>query len=61
MGHGNALRYLMSRILDAREDAWADMLLYHCGLSRVGVIADGRAGLHSFNETGHMRAADRTH
>jgi broad specificity phosphatase PhoE len=61
VGHGNALRYLMSRVLGSREDAWADMLLYHCGLSRVQVISDGRAGLYSFNETGHMRPADRTH
>ena len=46
VGHGNAFRYLICRVLDLRLDDWARFDMHNCGISRIAV--------KTLNDSGHL-------
>ena len=58
--HGNVIRYLVSQIVGANSDAWVNMIIHHCGITRVLVDTDGFVCLVSHNDIGHLSDALRT-
>jgi serine/threonine-protein phosphatase PGAM5 len=51
--HGNVVRYLVCRALEVNLDAWANMHIYNCGISRVMIEPHGMF-LISHNEINHI-------
>ena len=60
VAHGNIIRYLLCKALDVDPDAWGNMMIFHCSISRVVVDPDGSMMLLSHNETGHLPSFLRT-
>ncbi|MBC7812770.1 MAG: histidine phosphatase family protein [Burkholderiales bacterium] len=58
--HGNILRYFICRALDVPPDAWTNMEIYNCGISRVMIEESGRMRLISHNDIGHLPPSLRT-
>lgn len=58
--HGNVLRYLVARALHAGPDAWVNMLVDHCGITRIAITGQGDTFLLTHNDTSHLPEALRT-
>ncbi len=55
VGHGNAIRYLICRVLDdLRLDAWARFDMHNCGISRVTVKTYLGTQVAGLNDSGHL-------
>lgn len=54
VAHGNIIRYLLCRAIGVSPAAWANMLVYHCGISRFMVDPIEGIIMLSFNELGHI-------
>jgi serine/threonine-protein phosphatase PGAM5 len=52
--HGNIMRFLVCRAMAVDPDAWGNLLVNHCGISRIVVESDGSMFLLSHNDVGHM-------
>lgn len=53
VGHGNAFRYLLCRVLTVRIDAWARFDMHNCGISRIAFKSLIGAQI-TVNDTGHL-------
>src|SRR5690349_9001600 len=58
--HGNLIRYLLCRVLDAPLDAWANLFLLHCSVSVVRVDEMGVMTLMGHNLVEHLPPRLRT-
>jgi serine/threonine-protein phosphatase PGAM5 len=58
--HGNLLRYFICRALGVSPEAWTNMEIYNCGISRVMIEDSGRMRLISHNDIGHLPPSLRT-
>lgn len=54
VGHGNAFRYLICRVLDLRLDDWARFDMHNCGISRIEVKTLLGTQVTGLNDTGHL-------
>ena len=54
VGHGNAFRYLICRVLDLALDDWARFDMHNCGISRVEVKTLFGVQVTGLNDTGHL-------
>jgi broad specificity phosphatase PhoE len=54
VAHGNLIRYLVLRALDAPGELWMHMDIYQCGISIVQIAPDGQTQLIAHNDTGHI-------
>ena len=54
VGHGNAFRYLVCRVLDSDPDNWARFDMHNCGISRVEVKTFLGVQVTGLNDTGHL-------
>lgn len=54
VGHGNAFRYLICRVLDLRLDDWARFDMHNCGISRIDVKTFLGTQVTGLNDTGHL-------
>ena len=54
VGHGNAFRYLLCRVLDLRLDDWARFDMHNCGISRIAVKTFLGTQVTGLNDTGHL-------
>ncbi|MCU0476562.1 MAG: histidine phosphatase family protein [Anaerolineae bacterium] len=54
VSHGNVIRYLLSLALEAGEDAWTNMLVYHCSICRVVIDPDGYPMVMVVNDQAHI-------
>lgn len=54
VGHGNAFRYLICRVLDLRGDGWARFDMHNCGISRIDVKTLLGVQVTGLNDTGHL-------
>ena len=54
VGHGNAFRYLVCRVLDLDPDDWARFDMNNCGISRVEVKTFLGVQVTGLNDTGHL-------
>ena len=61
IAHGNLIRALVVRLLNADEDSWIDMECRNCSITTVDVYGDGRRILVGFNDVGHLEEELRTH
>lgn len=52
--HGNILRYFTCRALNVDVSTWANMNIYHCGITSIEIGEDGLPRLIAHNETGHL-------
>ena len=58
--HGNLIRYLACRVLQALPESWVNMGSNNCGVSQVLIKPDGRMRLMSYNDVGHLPDRLRT-
>ena len=61
VGHGNAFRYLLCRVLAVRLDAWARFDIRNCGICRVASKSLLGTQVAGFNDTGHLPASMLTY
>lgn len=54
VGHGNAFRYLICRVLGLRLDDWARFDMHNCGISRIDVKTFLGTQVTGLNDTGHL-------
>ena len=54
VGHGNAIRYLICRVLDLRLDDWARFDIHNCGISRIEAKTLLGVQVTGLNDTGHL-------
>ena len=54
VAHGNAIRYLLCRVLDLPTDAWAKFDINNCGLCRVDVKTMLGTQVTGLNDIGHL-------
>ena len=54
VGHGNAFRYLVCRVLALNPDDWARFDMHNCGISRVEVKTFLGVQVTGLNDTGHL-------
>ena len=54
VAHGNAICYLLCRVLKLPTDAWARFAMNNCGLSRVDVHTGVGRQVTGFNDVGHL-------
>ena len=54
VGHGNAFRYLICRVLDLRLDDWARFDMHNCGISRIAIKTLLGTQVTGLNDTGHL-------
>ncbi len=54
VGHGNAFRYLICRVLGLRLDDWARFDMHNCGISRIAVKTYLGTQVTGLNDTGHL-------
>lgn len=54
VAHGNLIRYLVCRVLRASPEAWINMDLCNCGVSKVLIRSDGWMTLVSHNDVAHL-------
>ncbi len=52
--HGNIIRALVTRVMDAPLECWFRAVMTNCGITQVMCAGDGRYRLLSFNERGHI-------
>jgi broad specificity phosphatase PhoE len=60
VAHGNILAYLVCRALGVSPDAWGNVRMFHCGVTRITVEANGIMFLFSHNDIGHLPLSMRT-
>lgn len=54
VGHGNAFRYLLCRVLAVRLDAWARFDMHNAGIARIAAKTFLGTQVVQFNDTGHL-------
>ncbi len=54
VSHGNAIRYLVTRVLKVDPMSWLGMSIGNCSLTVVKVLSDGSMKLLSFSDVGHI-------
>lgn len=54
VAHGNVIRYMLTLAMDASDDAWANMIVYHCSFSRVSIEANGLPMVMAVNDQAHL-------
>ncbi len=54
VSHGNVIRYLLSLAMEAGEDAWTNMLVYHGSISRVVIDPEGNPMVMVVNDQSHI-------
>ena len=54
VGHGNAFRYLICRVLDLALDDWARFDMHNCGISTIAVKTLLGTQVTGLNDTGHL-------
>src|SRR4051794_1783548 len=52
--HGNIIRYLMLRVLQAPPELWLNADIQNCGTCEIVIRDGGKMQLISFNDTGHL-------
>lgn len=52
--HGNLIRYLVCRVLDAPSKHWNRLEIANCSVSEVRIKPDGRPSLLTFNDQSHL-------
>lgn len=52
--HGNVIRYFVMRVMNAPIELWANIDVYHTGLTRLLVYPSGHAKLITHNEIAHL-------
>ncbi len=52
--HGNAIRYLVTRVLKVETNAWLGMGIGHTSITVVRVEPDGALKLRSYSDIGHL-------
>ncbi len=57
--HGNVIRAIVTRVIDAPLECWAKAGITNCGITQIFCLGDGRVRLVSFNERGHLPFALR--
>lgn len=57
VAHGNAIRYLLCRVLSLPTEAWARFDIHNCGLCRVDVKTVLGTQVTGFNDVGHLPAS----
>ncbi len=58
--HGNLIRYLACRAIQAAPELWLNMDILNCSLSEV-VIVPGKMRLTAFSDSGHLAPELRTY
>lgn len=58
--HGNILRYFACQAIGINVGLWANMNIYHCGLTVIEIASDGLMRLIQHNQTAHMPFDDIT-
>lgn len=58
--HGNIIRYFVTAALKTDPDLWTNLLIHHCGITRVMIDHDGDMYLISHNDIGHLPLEHRT-
>lgn len=53
-GHGNVIRYLVTRALGVDTKSWLGMSIGNCSLTEIVVFADGSMKVLSFSDVGHI-------
>jgi serine/threonine-protein phosphatase PGAM5 len=56
VGHGNVIRYLVTRALGVDSEAWLEMSVGHASITRIRVEADGRFKVIGVGDVGHLPA-----
>jgi len=54
VSHGNVIRYLISLAMEAGDDAWTNMLVYHCSICRVVIDPEGHPMVMAVNDQSHI-------
>lgn len=54
VSHGNVIRYLISLAMEAGDDAWTNMLIYHCSICRVVIDPGGHPMVVAVNDQSHI-------
>ena len=52
--HGNLIRYLVCRVLQAPPESWVNMGTFNCGISQAVIESDGKMWLMTYNDVGHI-------
>lgn len=58
--HGTLIRDLICRALNVNPEAWAHMLINHCGISAVQIDDNGEIQLVNYNDVHHLPDPLRT-
>lgn len=54
IAHGNVIRYLLSLSIDGGDNAWSNIMIFHCSMSQVMVESGGYPMLTSVNDLAHI-------
>jgi serine/threonine-protein phosphatase PGAM5 len=54
VSHGNAIRYLVTRVLKVNSLSWLGMAIGNCSLTVVRIDPDGSMRLLAFSDVGHL-------
>lgn len=52
--HGNVIRALVTRVLDAPVESWTNAAIAHCSITQLVCLGSGGERLISYNERGHL-------
>jgi serine/threonine-protein phosphatase PGAM5 len=55
--HGNLIRSLVCRVLNAPQASWLQLACQHCALTTIAIAADGSKKLLRYGETAYLDAA----
>ena len=55
--HGNIIRYLVCRAIDAPTEHWTSLDVRNTGLCEISIESNWRTTLLAFNDTGHLPAS----
>lgn len=58
--HGNIIRYFVTAALKVDSDLWTNLLIHHCGITRIMIDHLGDMYLISHNDIGHLPLEQRT-
>lgn len=58
--HGNVIRYFVTKVLNVDTKAWLKMSIANCSLTIIRIMPDGRMGLDTFSDYGHVPESMRT-
>ena len=61
VGHGNAFRYLLCRVIAVRLDAWSRFDIHNTGICRIASKTLLGTQVTGFNDTGHLAASMLTY